>query len=163
MARIRAPIKSIKHYVHFPATVVTTGNVTSFKPVNAVAQGAARATSADVEEGAQISAVFMEMWLSGVTLDKTFGWALYKIPSGGAGTTAAQLNAMSTYQNKKNVLKFGQGLAPTNGNVVPVLREWIKIPKGKQRFGLGDEFVFSYTGTGTSVNACGFSTYKEFD
>ncbi len=160
---IKPPIKSIKHYVHFPAATVVSGAIGNFKPIDAIAEGAARATAANVEEGCEIKAVFVEMWMSGQTVDNTIGWALYKIPSGGAGTTAAQLSNMSTYQNKKNVLKFGQGLGPTSGNVVPVLREWIKIPKGKQRFGLGDEFVFSFTGTGTSAHACGFATYKEYN
>ncbi len=153
--------KYIKHYVNHPVATATSGALGGFAIAATIAEGATRTASSDVEEGAKIEAVFCEFWLSGVTLDKTAIWILLKLPSGAPAPTVTEMNNLSTYANKKNILKSGQGLAPTNGNVVPVLREWVKIPKGKQRFGLSDALSFYWTGTGTSVNVCGLNTYKE--
>ncbi len=47
-------------------------------------------------------------------------------------------------------------------NSVPLFRGWVKIPKGKQRFGLGDEFIVAFESVGEAAQLCGFSTYKEY-
>ncbi len=158
-----SPSKSIKHYLNIPAGVVSSGAKSETNIVVAIAEGAARSLAVNVEEGCTIKAVFVEMWLSGVTADKTANWMIVKRPSGVAGPTFTEMNNMGTYPNKKNILISGQGLMPTGGNVVPILRQWIKIPKGKQRFGIADVLSFEIAATGTSVNVCGLVTFKEYN
>ncbi len=159
--RMRPRIKAIKHYVQVPAATIGSGSVSGIPLITTVAEGAARATTATVEEGSTISALYVEWWISGVTADKTVNWFLVVLPSGVSTPTVTNALNMQAYDNKKNILKAGQGLAPTGGNTVPILREWVKLPRGKQRFGLGDKLMLLLNATGTTVNHCGFATYKE--
>ncbi len=152
---------TIKHYSNIPAGVVTSGAISANDIINVVAKGAARAQTFDVEEGAIIKAIYCEFWMSGVTADKTGTWCIVKRPSNALNPTFAEMNSLGTYANKKNVFRTGQGLMPTGGNIVPVIRDWLLIPKGKQRFGLGDALSIVFAATGTNVNVCGLSIFLE--
>ncbi len=160
--KMLSPITSNKHYVHIPVTVVVSGSRTQFTLVDAIARGAAVSGSFEVTEGATVKAVYIELWIDGVTASKTVNACVLKRPASVSGPTAAQMSNMGSYPNKKNVLEFHQGLAPTEGNQMALFRHWIKIPKGKQRFGLDDLIVVIVNAVGTNVNVCGFCTFKEY-
>ncbi len=75
------------------------------------------------------------------------------------------MTALGTFDNKKNILYTTQGLAPNDGvgQPVAVIRQWFKIPKSKQRFGLGDKIRLAIASRGDGViTYCGFATYKEY-
>jgi len=80
--------------------------------------------------------------------------------------THAQSQILHDYPNKKNLFKTSQGLlGDANSNAVPIFREWIAIPKGKQRIGLGDTLVFNLAALGEmdqDVEVCGLVIYKEY-
>ncbi len=134
--------------------------------VNAVIAPATSANS-DVIQGAVVKAVYIEFWLGGDEASGTesqFVVTVEKKRVGETDPTAANLNNLGSYPNKKNILYTTQGIVPAmldGGMTIPVMRGWVKIPKGKQRFGLDDEFVFSITAVG-SLRLCGFATYKEY-
>ncbi len=159
---MKAVIHSEKTYLHTPAAVITSGAGHEIDVVTAIAKGVAPASADEVHEGDSVKAVYLEFWYSGVTADKTLACAFVKLPGGAASPTFAEMANMSAYVNKKNVLEFHQGLAPTGGNVVPMFRHWVKIPKGKQRMGLGDKLILKSVAVGTNVNICGVSTYKAY-
>ncbi len=158
-----SPIKSIKHYFHSPVVVTPNGNIATIDLVKAITEGAARAGAVDVEEGAVIKAVYVEHWISGVTIDKTATWCVLKRPSAVASPTFAEMANLGAYANKKNILNAGQGIPPTNGNVMNIYKGWVKIPKGKQRFGIKDRLTLIIAAVGTSVNHCGLVTFKEYN
>ncbi len=168
MARFRrmlAPIVSVKHYVHYENTPVGSATRRSMDVVEAVAQGAIT-NAEDVTEGSIVKAIFLEMWVkSGATAgnDTKFQFVLEKVPSGATPITFAQMNNLGSYLNKKNVLYVSQGvLGDLTSNSIPIVRNWFKIPKGKQRMGIGDQIVMSVSATGFDIDSCGFSTYKEY-
>ncbi len=132
--------------------------------VNVIARGAAVATTADVFEGAIVKAIFIEMWIISNGLQTQFDLALYKAPAGAIAMTSTNLLNAGAYNNKKNILYFTQGLVGEEKTTNPmnVLKGWIKIPKGKQRFGLGDRLILSFTPTGVSTLSCGFGTFKDY-
>ncbi len=160
---MKPTINSIKHYVQVLTTAIASGGIAAFDLINTVPKGAARANTADVEEGAIIKACFVEFWLKADNPNFTVNGALFKMPAGVAGPTFAQMNNMSGYPNKKNVLEFHQGLAPSGDQVMAMFRGWYKIPKGKQRFGLGDVLRVEFSMTGSPGDVCGFATYKEYE
>ncbi len=166
MARMRAVINSIKHYVQLDNTVVGSAAVRVEDLVNAVTQSAAGAATDEVLEGSIVKAIYIEMWIkSGATAgnDTKFQLALEKLPAGGTPLTFAGMNNMMAYVNKKNVFYFTQGvIGDLTIQGVPVVRQWFKIPRGKQRFGLGDRFVVTISATGFNIDTCGFATYKEY-
>ncbi len=78
---------------------------------------------------------------------------------------SADAAAIGDYDNKKNILYVTQGLAPANSTFqLNLVKGWFKIPKSKQRFGLGDKLQFFIRNNNATddQNFCGFATYKEY-
>ena len=160
---MRPIIHSTKHYVQQSRSEVVTVATANIDIIKGVESTTANAVD-EVAEGTLIKAVFVEMWLLDTANDGSFIVTLSKDVSGIAAITFAQSNAVGTWGNKKNVLYMTQGLSPNNGvgNPVPIIRQWFKIPKGKQRFGLGDKLRLNITNNGLNeLEFCGFFTYKE--
>ncbi len=161
---MKAPIHSQKHYVQFPITQITTAAIGQI----VIAQGVESTTAnlaSEVAEGSVIKAVYIELWLQNqgnlgesiVTVEKS--------PLNIAGPSFAQMANLFAYPNKKNILFTHQGLTSNDGvsGPVVVLRQWIKIPKSKQRFGLGDILSMTISNTSSNdLNRCGFAIYKEY-
>ncbi len=121
--------------------------------------------NADVEQGCTIKAIFIEMWLQNEGNLGEFILTLSKNQENNVGPTFAQQADMMTYTNKKNVLYMTQGLTSNDGvsGPVAILRQWFKIPKSKQRFGLGDVLTLNISNVSASdLVRCGFCTYKEY-
>ncbi len=160
-----APINSIKHYVNVENTSVTAGTARPMKVVNAVAQQSVSATN-DVVEGSIVKAIFLELWLRSQATsgnDTKFQFVFEKVPAGASPITFTQMNNLMAYPNKKNVFFVSQGvLGDLTTQSIPVVRNWFKIPKGKQRMGIADELVMSVSATTFAVDTCGVSTYKEY-
>lgn len=164
--KMLAPINSVKHYVHNTNAVIASGAVRANVIVDATA-APATANAQDVKEGAIIKAVFVEQWIrSNATSGNSVQFILIveKVPSNQASVSAAQTLNLGAYQNKKNVLYVTQGVLGdiATNDAVPLYRNWILIPKGKQRMGLGDRVVVTVSPVGFSVQNCGISTYKEY-
>jgi len=170
MARIRrmlAPINTIKHYVQRSNLQITSGTRTSFLIAQSVVAPATAATS-DVKEGSILKAIFIEIWIKGEgasDADTQFNILYEKVPgAAAAGATYTDMLNMGAYDNKKNIFFSGQGVIGGlgGGNAIPVMRAWYKVPKGKQRMGLGDFLQVSIASTGQTMQVCGLSTYKEY-
>ncbi len=161
---VRAQVHSTKHYVQYPfndiaASVVETNFIAIATDV------LDKNLNADVEEGNSIKAVFLEMWLQNASNDSTFIATLSKNPENGSGPTFVDMADLHNYVNKKNIFWTSEGLASNDGVSGPVniIRQFIKIPKSKQRFGLGDTLSLNISNVSTGVlHRCGFSTYKEY-
>ncbi len=163
---MRPPIHSKKHYVQISQG--TVGQALVVSTTLAAGSETPSTTPSIVEEGAIVKACYVEFWLSqdSASIVGSYTVILYKNASGAglAGPTA--LAALHDYDNKKNILFTAQGLlTPNDGGQVPVLRQWYKIPKGKQRFGLGDSLVLAIrnnNATSIDINFCGLAVYKEY-
>ncbi len=162
--RMVAPINSIKHYVHRINNTIANGAIAVQNVVNAVAE--TRVNAEDVLQGSIIKAVYIEEWLHSNLIDGASNQVIFiieKIPSGGVNMTAAQALNLGAYPNKKNILFASQGnLGDNTTNTVPFHRGWILMPKGKQRFGIGDRLVIDVAPVGGTVDQCGVHTYKEY-
>ncbi len=160
---MRPIIHSTKHYVQQSRSEVLTVSIEVIDIALSVESTTANAVD-EIAEGTLVKAVFVEMWLLDSSNDGSFIVSLEKRPGGVQQQTFATSNALGTYSNKKNLLYVTQGLSPNNGvgNPVPIIRDWFKIPKTKQRFGLGDKLVLNITNNGLNMlEFCGFFTYKE--
>ncbi len=160
---MRPVVNAIKHYVHTPSTGIASAGILAQKVITTVVKGAARSSPDVVEEGAIIKAVYVEWWCKADTSGFTVESAIIKLPSGAVGPTATELGNLGAYLNKKNVFEFHQGLAPAGDQTLALFRHWIKIPKGKQRFGLGDSLKVFTTFTGSAGDVCGVYIYKEYE
>ncbi len=162
---MRPVLNSRKHIIQKSLTVVEEQTANSTVIVNAIQ---AQATNPQhVVVGAVVKAVFLEYWLLGESAQPcTATWIIEKIPASAGAVDQTEMQDLQDYVNKKNVLKMGQGIiGDSNSNPIPIIREWVKIPKGKQRFGLGDTLQFTVSCIGSTDNGleiCGFALYKEY-
>ncbi len=155
-----ASINTEKHYVHVPIATIGLGALTSITVANAIAS---RVAASDVREGAKITSVYIEMWMtSDDGAQGSTNVSLEKRSGGSPIMTFAQSNNLGAFPNKKNLFYVSQGLTPPNvQSGIPLLRGWFKMPKGKQRFGLNDILVLNISGISNGTTFCGFFTYKE--
>ncbi len=161
---VRPVVHSIKHYVQksIVTVVASTVNVTTI--VKAVKVLSVNLVN-EVVEGTIIKAVYLEYWIrAGDTVPASGVVALYKKSSDTSDPTTTEMVALGDWDNKKNVLFVQQGLYnDQDADAIAVVRQWFKIPKGKQRFGLGDELNLTVFAQGAvDQHVCGFAVYKEY-
>ncbi len=166
MARMAPIIQSVKHYVQRPNTSTVSGNLSAISIANAVVAPASGTTS-EVQEGSIIKAVYIEFWVKSRNAtdgsSMQFNVTVEKRPSNAPGMTFTNMANLGAYPNKKNVFFASQAnLGDDETPSVPVLRQWIRIPKGKQRMGLGDDLMLSVSATGANLDTCGVFVYKEY-
>ncbi len=116
--------------------------------------------------GAVVKAVYVEMWMMGDGQQPSFQMAIVEKSQGNATVASiAALRDLDNFTNKKNIFHTFQGLiGDANTNPMPIIRQWIKIPRGKQRMGLGDRIrvVFGGLDPVGSVEVCGFTIAKYY-
>ncbi len=160
---MRPPIHSVKHYVQTSLTTVTGGTGLNIPLAHAVALQNVNLNT-EVPEGAVVKAVFVEMWVRSTEL--TPGTVLVSLVKtvGNTNMAFADAVALNDYDNKKNILYHTQGLTNENSTgAIPFVRQWFKVPKGKQRFGLGDKLSLFIASQAIIDNViCGFAIYKEY-
>ncbi len=161
---VRPTVHSRKHIVQFPISQIATGILQSISLISGQALQDAN-LSGEVVEGSSVKAVFVELWLENqgnlgesiVTVTKDMNFS--------TGPSFAESATLFTYSNKKNVFFTHQGLTSNDGVSQPtkILGGWIKIPKSKQRFGLGDTLNLNIANvSANSLNRCGMAIYKEY-
>ncbi len=161
---MKAPVVSRKHVIQHTQFSVSSAAKTTFVEISAVAIQNVDANF-EVIEGSVVKAVYIELWLLGAgSGQSSYVVIVEKSQSGQADPTFTQMTTLDAYSNKKNVLYSSEGLiAHSAGNPTPVLRQWIKVPKSKQRFGLDDRFRISIAALGASaVLGCGLTIYKSY-
>jgi len=160
---LRAPIRSRKHYIQTTFSAAST--LTENDETLLLAQEGVPVTNQGVIDGVIVKAIFLEVWVLGSTQDSFYTLILAKYPGGVNAATFTEMTDLQSWDNKKNILLSSQGLAPneSGANPVPVIRQWIKIPKSKQRMGLGDQIKYQIASRGVGdINYCGICTYKEY-
>jgi len=162
--KMLAPINTVKHYVHNSKSTILSGTVAN-QPIVVASVAPAVSNAFDVREGAVVKAVYVERWLisEGTSVTSQFTLTIEKKRVAEADMTFTQSQNLGAYPNKKNILYTTQGILPAinGGPTVPVIRQYVLIPKGKQRFGAGDELVVNIAVIIDS-QACGIATFKEY-
>ncbi len=164
MARhMMSNINTEKHIHQNPSFVVAASSLTGVNVVDSVAVANKDAPN-EVAEGNSVKAVYCEYWTVANQSANDFGiMVIEKLPGGGTPMTFTQANNLNTYPNKKNILLTFEGLLPPNTqNPIPFVKGWIKIPKGKQRFGLGDRLRINFASSAGGLEICGFVVFKEY-
>ncbi len=162
-SRVVVPIITEKHYTNNSLETVAIATINNHVAVSSVPL-LSKNTSVEVEEGNLVKAIYVERWLtSDDATQTTFNLTVEKVPSQAPVMTFANSQALNTYSNKKNILYTTQGLAnPTTGVAMPVIKQWIAIPKGKQRMGFGDRILVNIAAITDGVNFCGLDIFKEW-
>ncbi len=155
-------INTEKHIVQVSLNTITSGSIINLVFATSVAVPTAVLT--EVREGSIIKAIYFEMWIT--SNDSSSGTAIvtFEKVEGSDSTlmTSGESAGLGSYTNKKNVFHTQMGLIPSNTQYpLATIKGWFKIPKGKQRFGLGDRLVINIHGQSSSVQMCGFGLYKE--
>ncbi len=160
---VRPTITSRKHIVQVPVNVVVGGTLNIVKIAHAK-QDADDTVASEVHVGDTIKAVYVEIWLqSSSNQVGSITATVEKIPGVGSSMTFLESAQLHTYPNKNQIFYSTQGLNPdTNANPVPFIRMWIKIPKGKQRFGLNEKIQLNISANSEDCSFCGLVIYKSY-
>ncbi len=162
---MRPVITSVKHIRQSGGAVtIASGAINNFVLANSKELSAVTSADQDVREGCVIKAVYIEIWLFSDDAAATqFTLTVEKRNGNAPQMTFGNSQALNDYDNKKNIFYTTQGLAPSNlQSGIPVIRQWIKIPKGKQRMGHDDAITVNIAAIANGIVFCGFSTYKEY-
>lgn len=161
---VRPMVHSTKHYVQNSIATIMGGAQLVVSIATSVAVGA-KNVPAEVEEGNSIKAIYFEEWMRSAELSGgSFVACIYKLPGAAVAFTTAQMAQLHDAENKKNILWTSQGLVnDVDADALGMLRNWIKIPKSKQRMGLGDQIVLQvFAQGGIDLHLCGFAVFKEY-
>ncbi len=159
---MKATINSTKHYIQTAASAIGNGAKLGIDVLDAVAKGTVRTATIEVDEGCIVKAMYLEYWVKADNPNFTVTGFVCKLPSGVTAPTFTNSQNLQAWENKKNVFETHQGLAPSGDQVMALFRHWIKIPKGKQRMGLGDRIQVSVSMAGSAGDICGIAIYKEY-
>ncbi len=161
---MKSPINSTKHIVQLTLATVGVGTVVSTPIIDAKALSLVGAGAEEVRAGAVVKAVYVELWLRGQdTSAGSFVCIIQKCSADSNGATAGEMANLMDYNEKNQILFTSQGLVNNStSDAIPVYRGWIKLPKGKQRFGLGETFRVTVLAQTLDVNMCGAFIYKEY-
>ncbi len=162
---VRPMVHSVKHYLQRSIETVVASTVKETILIDAVNVSVAGGAS-EIIEGSSIKAVYVEWWLrAGDTAAGSYVFLLEKRHKAAPAPNTTEMAALDAYDNKKNVLFVSQALVnDQDADATPILRQWVKIPKSKQRFGLGDLLSITVFAQGAiDLHQCGFVTYKEYN
>ncbi len=163
--RMIPPINTVKHYVQRSNVTIADGTTSVTSIVDAVIPPATGATH-EVREGSVVKAIYLEVWYMGAGatgVDTQFILVFSKAPSGLAAFSFSDTLNLQAADNKKNIFFTSQGvIGGSDTQAIPVHRGWIKIPKGKQRMGLGDRLLLNTSTIGAAMQLCAIFIYKEY-
>ncbi len=161
---MKAPIVAIKHYVQTTLSSQAAATKTAVSLVKGVTIANTDLPN-EVVEGSVVKAVYIEMWLaSNDASGSSMTVNVEKISNTGATVAMTYANsiALHSYQNKKNIFYCSEGITGDDEHPIPFIRMWLKLPKGKQRFGFGDELVLNISAISSTLSWCGMTTYKSY-
>jgi len=158
---MRAPINSEKHIVQNSLATVVAGVVSTI--ILAKAVDIPGATNTDVRVGSIIKFLHVEEWVRSQEVSPgSFVWIIAKMESGISNPGAATMANLNDWSNKKNIFHTRMGLTnDANADAMPLGTD-IKIPKGKQRMGLNDQWVIVRFAQALDSNYCGKVIFKEY-
>ena len=160
---VRPMVHSVKHYVQYSIQTIVAGAVADLTIANAVSIDAVNTVS-EVAEGNSIKAIYVEIWgRAGSTTPSSGQMIIYKKQSDSSNPTNTEMAALGDWDNKRNILYTTMGLFnDQDADAIMLHKGWVKIPKGKQRMGLGDALKISIFVPTIDLQICGFTTYKEY-
>ena len=162
MARMKAPIQSVKHIVQsLPASVtgLAIANITLLQ-----AEKDYTGQENRVPVGAIVKAVYIELWILSEGNNSGSVQVSFEKRDGNASALSfVSSQDLDLYANKKNIFYVTQGLtAEGNANPIPFMRGWFKIPRGKQRMGLNDRIMVNISALSTTQQFCGIYIFKHY-
>ncbi len=160
---VKNVIQSVKHIIQNDSFTVAAAALDSKVLAIAVRPADVNLVN-EVEEGSLIKAIWLEYWVTSDDAANGFFTITFEKRNTTQSTmTFAEGQILSNYTNKKNIFYITQGqTSPNTGTPTPAMRGWFKIPKGKQRMGIGDQLVVNFAGISNGITVCGVAIYKGY-
>ncbi len=160
---VRPVVHSVKHINQYSLASIIGGAKLDLAILTAVAREDVNVPS-EVAEGSIVKAVYLEIWArAGETTAGSGQLVVYKQQSDTSTATATEMAALNDWDNKRNIFYTTMGLFnDQDADAIALFKGWIKIPKGKQRMGLGDNVTITIFTPTIDLHICGFSLFKEY-
>ncbi len=161
MARIRPMVNSDKHEITWSNLGQDAGTAPITIVLSTAVQMASKNTTSEVVIGAKIKWVYFEFHFSPAQTGNAnvIHWKVQAVP------TNQTPSSPSVYgqTDRAYTLKRGMEMLPVNVSTVFKRIFVVKVPKIYQRQKQDFDLQFIYQASSTqTINACGFSVYKEF-
>ncbi len=155
-----SPIKTDKHEVTWSNLGQNASGGINIELVRPVVS-AGKDNAIEVEIGAKVRAIYFEMQFSAETITNTkiVHWKVFAERTG-----QAKINASNYYQvDRSQVMKRGMEMLPKSVNTIIKRVFLVLIPPVFQRMRENQGIFLNYTvSSAETINACGFTVYKEF-
>ncbi len=144
---------------------LATTTINNVKAIELVGVDNALTNAQDVPIGAVVKAINIEMWvMAAAAATGATTLIVEKLNQNSSPANFSQMSALNAYANKANILWSSQGIIAEEGaNPTPFIREWLAIPKGKQRFAQGDSLYLVIQAPTGSISTCGRSVFKSYE
>ena len=121
-------VHSTKHYVQTSISTIVGGAVLSIDLIHAVSVDAKNDPD-EVEEGNSVKAIYLEYWIrAGSTTPSSGQMVIYKSSADTTPPLAADMAALDSWDNKKNVLYTTMGLYnDQDADAIAIYKGWLKI------------------------------------
>ncbi len=166
------PINTVKH-VFDTSTIITAVTNTVLGTVVNTVDNAVLANAADINTGSKVNSIFFEIFVFSEGGEVTnevplVDFYFLKNPGNAWGafnaTNLPSPGATGTHINKRHILHEEKGLAgggdASLAGVPMVFKGTVRIPRGRQRFGISDTFIVAIR-TNFNSKACLKAIYKE--
>ncbi len=157
------PVKSLKHIVDIQGAL----GVATKQDEDLVRASDAPVFSTnpqDVETGATVNAIFLNVQVSATSTAALANVYMYVMKNPGNNITEVNANVVGTSDIRKHVIHQEMIMTEKNTTAIPrtLFKGVIKLPRGMRRFGIEDRLVLSLFAPGTTYEYCVQCIYKEY-
>ncbi len=157
------PVNSIKHVIDNQLGL-TGGTKTDVILVNAQDSPQYESTTFDVEVGAVVNSIFLNVQVAASAVGSIANVYMYVIKNPGNNLTTVNGNVVGTSDIRKFVIHQEMIMTEEATNAISrtLFKGVIKLPRSYRRFGVKDRLTLSLFSPGVNFVACVQCIYKEF-
>ncbi len=165
MARFRSSlikINTLKHVVDLQGGLIVNTQAEEIL-VDATDAPVAATNPQEIENTSSINAVFLNVQVAATSTAALANVYMYVAKNPGNNLTMPNANAVGKSDNRRHVLHQEMIMTEKNTTAIPrtLFKGVIKIPRGKQRFGVDDRLSIFLLSPGTTYDYCIQCIYKE--
>ncbi len=155
------PVNSLKHIVDIQGGLIADTQVV--EDVIKVVENPVTTVAKDVENGCTVSAIFLNVQVSGTGTGALSNVYMYVMKNPGNNIVNPQANLVGVSDERRFIIHQEMIMTEKNTTAIPrtLFKGVIKIPRGYKRFGVKDRLQVALFSPGVTYEYCLQCIYKE--